>query len=558
MAFREVTLLELREVLRLWLRGRSTRATARSTGVTRNTVRSYLEAARACGLSPEQGEQGLTEDKAAEVMRLVRSRPKRAKGEAWARCEESREFLEQKLGQGLRLSKVWRLLGREGVEVPYPTLHRFAVSELGFGRGTTTIPVEDGAPGQELQVDTGWMGYLEPGPDGRRRRFRAWIFTAVHSRHRFVYACLAESTASAIEACEAAWEFFGGVFHVLIPDNTKAIVEGYDPLAPRVTAAFLEYAQARGFEVDPTRRRSPQDKGRVERAVIPTRDDCFAGEVLGDLDAARRRARDWCLREYGMRRHSRTLRLPLEHFETAERPVLLPPPSAPYDVPSWASPKVARDQHVQVGRALYSLPRDHEGRRLVGLELRARSDRSTVRLYLDHVLIKAHPRQPPGGRSTDPADFPSEKAAYARRDVDFLAGQAEQHGAAVGRLARRLLEGPLPWTRMRRVYALLGLCKRFGDARVEQASAAALEADLVDVRRLERMLALGERSAAPAAASLAPVIPLHRYLRPARTYRLRPTIPTGSDQEEVGNGVGAAPRRHDRHHLEPSLHRSGH
>src|SRR5687768_11176311 len=109
MAFREVTLLEFREVLRLWLRGRSTRAIARSTGVTRNTVRSYLEVARACGLSPEQGEQGLTEERVAEVMRLVRERPKRAKGEAWARCEQARELLEQKLAQGLRLSKVRRL-----------------------------------------------------------------------------------------------------------------------------------------------------------------------------------------------------------------------------------------------------------------------------------------------------------------------------------------------------------------------------------------------------------------------------------------------------------------
>ena len=248
MAFREVTLLEFREVLRLWLRGRPKRAIARSTGVTRNTVRSYIEAAIACGLSPEQGEEAASEEKTAEVMRSLRTPPERAKGEAWARCVEAREFLEQKLAQGLKLSKVRRLLARTGVEVPYPTLHRFAVSELSFGREKATIPVEDGAPGQELQVDTGWMGYLEPGSDGKRRRFRAWIFTAVHSRHRFVYPCFAESTASAIEACEEAWEFFGGVFHVLIPDNTKAIVERYDPLQPRITEGFLEYAQTRGFE----------------------------------------------------------------------------------------------------------------------------------------------------------------------------------------------------------------------------------------------------------------------------------------------------------------------
>jgi transposase len=95
---------------------------------------------------------------------------------------------------------------------------------------------------------------------GGRRRFRAWIFTAVLSRHRFVYPVGSETTASAIEACEAAWAFFGGVFKVVIPDNTKTIVNTADPLEAKITRDFLEYAQSRGFQVDPTRVRSPRTR----------------------------------------------------------------------------------------------------------------------------------------------------------------------------------------------------------------------------------------------------------------------------------------------------------
>jgi hypothetical protein len=58
-------------------------------------------------------------------------------------------------------------------------------------------------------------------------------------RQRFVYPTFDETTARAIEACEAAWEFFGGIFTVLIPDNTKAIVMIADPLTPRITPAHL-------------------------------------------------------------------------------------------------------------------------------------------------------------------------------------------------------------------------------------------------------------------------------------------------------------------------------
>jgi len=141
-----------------------------------------------------------------------------------------------------------------------------------------------------------------------------------------------------------------------------------------------------------------------------------------------------------------------------------------------------------------------------------------VRFYHGAELIKTHPRQCPGGRATDPSDFPEEKSAYARRDVAFLERQAARHGDAIGRLAHALLEGPLPWTRMRRVYALIGLAKRYGDDRVEVACVTALAAGMLDVRRLERMLQQATPLATPPAS--ARVIPIARHLRPTSQYAL--------------------------------------
>jgi hypothetical protein len=273
------------------------------------------------------------------------------------------------LENSVRLTKVRKLLLRRGVKIPYPTLRRFAVAELGFGRTAATIPIVDGEPGQECQLDTGWVVRLAADEAGTRRRVKAWIFTAVVSRHRFVWPIERETTASAIEACEAAWEFFGGIFHVLLPDNTKAIANKADNLEPVINKDFLEYAQARGFQVDPTRVRQPRDKARVERTVAVVRDDCFGGEQLSTIEQVRRHGRRRCLEDYGLRRHSTTQRLPLEHFEVVERPHLLAAPTTPYDMPLWADPKVARDQHAQVAKALYSLPTE-----LVGAHLRARAD----------------------------------------------------------------------------------------------------------------------------------------------------------------------------------------
>src|SRR4051794_8879131 len=77
----------------------------------------------------------------------------------------------------------------------------------------------------------------------------------------------AAASASSIAGREAAWAFFGGVFRTVIPDNMAAIVHRADALEPRLNQAFVEYAQARGFHLDPARVRHPKDKRRVERAV---------------------------------------------------------------------------------------------------------------------------------------------------------------------------------------------------------------------------------------------------------------------------------------------------
>jgi hypothetical protein len=507
--YREVTMIEVREVLRLRGEGLPKKRIAAQLGLDPKTVRRYLDAAVTADVRVTAT---VSDEEVRHVLLALHPGGGRPRGDGWARCQEQRAAIERWLGDGLRLTKIRKLLVRQGVEIAYPTLHRFAVLELQFGKTATTIPVLDGEPGHELQLDTGWVGWLTL-PQGKKRRFRAWIFTAVRSRHRFVYPTFEETTARAIEACEAAWEFFGGVFKVLIPDNTKALIVAADPLAPRITPAFLEYAQARHFHVDPARVRQPRDKGRVERAVPGVRDDCFAGEVLMMLDDARAWGRHWCLNDYGLRRHSRTQRRPLEHFQAEEQARLLPAPTSPYDVPLWSEPKVGRDQLAAVDKALYSIPHPYVGQRLT-----ARADAQLVRFYARGLVIKTHPRQPPGGQSIDASDYPVERSVYAMRNVEALQHHADAAGAVIGRFAAALLESPLPWTRMRRVYALLGLVRRYGAARVTDVCTIALAADMLDMHRLRRMLEHGIAAAPPTPP--ARVIPPGRYLRPSSQYQL--------------------------------------
>jgi transposase len=516
-AYREIWVVEVREILRLWMLGLGTRSVARTVGVDRKTARHCVDLAAELGLQRGDAVARLDDEFIGAVLvRMQPGRPAR-KGASWAACLEQRALIKKWVDEDLKITKIHQLLGRQsGPMVPYRTLHRFISQELGGLGAKATIRVDDGKPGSELQIDFGRMGYLA---DETRRRRLVWalILTAVYSRHQFVWLTFRQTAADIIEGCERAWDFFGGVFHVLIPDNTKAIVAKADAINPRFSETFLEYAQARGPALDPTRVRDPRGKARVERVVPYTRNSFFRGEVFVDLAHANERANHWCLHTAGMRTHGTTQQRPFEIFEAEERAHLLPVPPERYDTPLYVDVTVQRDQHICVGRALYSLPTVY-----VGEQVHVRVDRSLVRIYQRGQIIKIHPTQEPGQRRSDSEDFPEEKWLYATRDSATLVKRATQAGVLIGDYARRIADEPAPWRSMRSLFRLLGLVRRFGPSPVENACRRALELDVVDVTRIERMVTQGLEAKASASTARGPsqnVISL-RFARPLQHFAL--------------------------------------
>ena len=491
MAFREVRVFEVREVLRLWLAGEGFRSVERLSQVDRKTVRRYVTAAEQLGVQRDGGDGQLSDVFVGMVVEAVRPHRCDGHGGSWQLLSAHHQQIAGWVTDDLTGVKIQELLDRQGVRVPLRTVQRYLREVCGRSRGRgPTVRIADGEPGDELQVDFGRMGFLVDPETGRRRVVQALIFTACYSRHCFVWLTFRQTTQDVIDGFEAAWGFFGGVFRTVIPDNLSAVVDDADPLAPRLNQAFVEYAQSRGFHIDPARVRRPQDKPRVERTVPFVRNSFFAGETFIDLADAQRRAEAWCRERAGLRVHGTTQCRPTEVFTVEEQPRLLPAPTQRYDVPVYATAKVHRDHHIEVAKALYSVPGN-----LIGSRVDVRADRVLVRIFARGQLIKVHPRQAPGRRSTDPDDLPSDKTVYAMRDLDRLRRMAAGHGEAIGVYATALLDIPLPWTKMRQVYALLGLVKKWGPERVEAACRLALEAEAVNVGLIGRMLERGTEEA---------------------------------------------------------------
>jgi hypothetical protein len=166
MSFREVQVHEIREVLRLWLRGEGFRSIERLAAVDRKTIRRYVTAGVDAGLVRDDGEGQLTDELIGQVCERVRPHRPDGHGSGWATLKAFHDQLKTWLvDEQLNVRWAHELLGRRGVVVPERTVHRYALEVLGVGRSarTTTVRVADGEPGVECQIDFGRMGSCPTG-----------------------------------------------------------------------------------------------------------------------------------------------------------------------------------------------------------------------------------------------------------------------------------------------------------------------------------------------------------------------------------------------------------
>ena len=100
MGFREVSVVEVREVLRAWLEGHGLRTVAARAGVDRKTARRYVAAAENAGLSRDAGAEAVTDDLVGLVVEAVR--PARPNGHGVVGEPARPRGPDPRLGRGRR------------------------------------------------------------------------------------------------------------------------------------------------------------------------------------------------------------------------------------------------------------------------------------------------------------------------------------------------------------------------------------------------------------------------------------------------------------------------
>jgi hypothetical protein len=179
MAFREVRVFEVREVLRLWLGGEGIRAIERLVGLDRKTVRRYVAAGEAAGLVRDGGEEQLTDVLVGMVVEAVRPHRVDGRGESWRLLAVNHDQVAAWVEADLTAVKIHELLGRRGVRVPCRTVQRYVLEVCGRSRGRgPTVRVADGEPGDEILCGKPHSNSYAALGNMRRRARRGSVFAA--------------------------------------------------------------------------------------------------------------------------------------------------------------------------------------------------------------------------------------------------------------------------------------------------------------------------------------------------------------------------------------------
>lgn len=245
-------------------------------------------------------------------------------------------------------------------------------------------------PGEIMEVD--WAGstaFIIDRDTGEKIKAYVFVATLPCSQLSYSEATLSMDLPSWIDAHIHAYDYFGGVTQIIVPDNLKTGVTKHTSKELILNPTYKEMADHYNTIIMPARVRSPKDKASVEGSVgvISTwiiaglrNTHCFSIEELNE--ELRKK-----LEEFNHRPFTRKKGCRFSAFEEEEKFALSPLPDTPYKISEWRTAKVRPDYHISVESMFYSVPYEYINRQV---DVKLSSD--MVVIYFNHMWLTSHKR----------------------------------------------------------------------------------------------------------------------------------------------------------------------
>jgi transposase len=465
MTTKRITMQKIKDVLRLkHAGGLSLRQIERSINLSTGVISKYLKRAREKGISWPLPD-GMSDQQLLALLQPGRKPPRDAPVAAMPNFAEMKDELSNK---GMTRQLLWEEYVQDNPDAHY-CYSRFTVLFRQW-RGTQNLSMRQShIAGEKLFVDYcgPTMGVINPNTGELRQ---AQVFVSVLGAGSYTYA---EATWSQrlpdwIGSHVRAFEYYGGVPQIVVPDNLKSAVSKACRYDPDLNPCYQHMAEYYGVAVVPARPYKPKDKAKAEVGVqlverwimMRLRKQTFF--TLASLNQAIR----FLLDDLNRRPFKKRPGNRLEQFKLLDKPALKPLPDTPYEYREIKKARVHLDYHIEYDGHYYSVPYQ-----LVKLEVIVHAGVNLINILYQGKRVAQHARSYiPGGHTTDPQHMAKAHRKHLEWSPQRFMAWAEKIGPSTGTVVRHQLESRRhPEHGYRACLGLLSLAKKYSTTRLEGA-----------------------------------------------------------------------------------------
>lgn len=387
MANNPISMIKIRQILRLYTQGYSKLKIAEQTGIARNTLKKYIKEFDKAGLRFEEINE-LSDKDLEDLFVKQEEPPVNTKLQTlFNRFPAVEKALKQKGNTRYLLWEQYRKEHPNGYGVS-----QFKHYYAQWKAQVNPVMRMEHKAGDKLYVDFAGdkLGYVDP-DTGELIPVEVFVAILGASQLTYVEAVMTQQKEDFIAACENALHFYQGVPAAIVPDNLKSAVTKSSKYEPTLNETFADFAEHYGTTILPTRSYRPRDKALVENAVRIMYSRIYVKvrrrqyHSIAALNAAIQEA----LKEHNEamlrgRNYSRS-----QQFEEIEKSVLMPLPALHYELKKQCFATVAKNGHVGLGpdKHYYSVPY-----RYIGKKVKLLYSRHSVEVYYNYERIALHNR----------------------------------------------------------------------------------------------------------------------------------------------------------------------
>lgn len=486
MAGKPKPMSKIKQLIQLHNQGKGIKFIARTLGISKNTVKSYLEKVASSKIDA-QALMDL-EDPILEG-EFHAGNPAYKRDERYEHFISKLDYFEKELGRrGVTRMLLWEEYRRE-----YPggyghSQFFFHLSQQLVARRPSMVL--EHCAGEKLYVDFAGkpLSYIDT-QTGEIIHCQVFVACLPYSDYSFAMAVKSQGVEDFLYALGCCLNALGGVPKILVPDNLKSAIIKASRYEPDVNNALDDFANHYKIAVVPARVRKPKDKALVENQVKLIYTRVYAklrNQQFFDL-ASLNNAIGEKIREHNQTRMQQKPYCREERFLADERHLLSPLPEQSFELKYYRELKVAKNNHIYLAqdKHYYSVPYAY-----TGSMVKVIYTRSMVHIYAKGQQIALHVRNyKPGGYTFVKEHLCSHHQHYLDRSPEYYIEKAKERSEPLYQLVQLMFEQKrYPEQLYRSCDGLLSLERKTDPATFAKACQLAIENQNYSYKFIENLL----------------------------------------------------------------------